>query len=93
MSVIGRITELILTPQGPAQEQLGIAFVGESKTAVKLHRAVAGKSKSVTALRLGHTQGPLNFFGIVLSNTGGGAIQVRPASLHGQQNLHRGVFQ
>ena len=53
--MIGRISELVLTPKCAPQKQLRVALIGEAKATMKLYGAVTSKGEGFAALGLGHS--------------------------------------
>ena len=51
------IAVLLLAPLGATNVQLRIALVGETHTAVELHRAVTGVEQGFSGVGLGHAAG------------------------------------
>ena len=64
-AMVRRIAESILCPEGTAQIELGVAFVGESETAMKLNRPVTGKGKGLAGFGFRHSQRHLGVFSLV----------------------------
>ena len=61
--MVGRISELVLTPKCAPQKKLCIAFVSEAKTPMKLHGTVTSEGEGLAALSLGHSD---SFFYLVV---------------------------
>ncbi len=68
------IPELILTPQCPTQEKLGITLIGEAECPVKLNGPISRVGENIAPVCLGHTQGGFRMFNI--SDDGGGVIEM-----------------
>ena len=68
------IPELILTPQCPTQEELGITLIREAECPVKLDGPISRVGESIAPVCLGHAQG--GFCMLNISDHGGGVIQM-----------------
>ena len=91
--MIGRISELVLTPKCAPQKQLRIAFVSEAEPPVKLHGTVASKGEGLAALSLGHSDSFFYLVVVLLSDQRCRAVKMGTAGFHGQQNLYRRVLE
>ena len=64
-AMVRRVAEGILRPEGTAQIELGVAFVGETEAAMKLNGPVAGKGKGLAGFGFRHSQRHFGVFSLI----------------------------
>ena len=85
---------LLLTPLGAADIELGIALVGKTHAAVKLHSPVARVEQGFGGMRLGHAAG--NFRVPVqrgIGHQGRRVVNEGAARIHRRQDIHCRVLE